>query len=61
MDCECGSHAAYLDWWINFRAERRQEVFVRCPDCGKIGPSAQDEVMAIRLWEDDGAATDLHP
>ena len=52
MGCQCGSENAYIDWWYNHR-ENRAETFVRCPDCRKIGESADTEAKAVMLWTDN--------
>lgn len=46
--CECGE-IPYIDWWYNFR-QRYEEVFVRCPGCGFIGPVGKNEEEALELW-----------
>lgn len=55
LQCKCGSNAAYVDWWNNFRT-RQDEVFVRCPACDDIGPVAKTENEAIALWEQPNGA-----
>lgn len=58
MHCECGSDRAYVDWWYNHR-EKKQETFVRCPNCSKLGPSSDTEAEAVMIWMADGANNDL--
>jgi len=56
--CQCGSDKAFVDWWYNHKA-CKQETFVRCQVCGKIGPSADTEDEAMMLWEANGTTADL--
>lgn len=45
--CKCGGDP-FVDWWSPIPG--KQETFVRCQKCGKIGPSADSEDGAILAW-----------
>lgn len=55
--CECGKpHSApFVDWWKNYKFNPyREEAFVRCNACQRVGPGASTETEAITLWARSG-------
>ena len=47
-ECACGGQP-YIDWWFNFRT-KREESFVRCPQCQTTGPGAPTDDEAVATW-----------
>jgi hypothetical protein len=51
--CKCGSDNLIVDDWLSTAG--KVEVFVRCRDCGKPGPSAVNDEEALKKWDEEAS------
>lgn len=50
LKCECGGNP-FVDYWNNWRT-KTVEIFVRCPNCGRLGEVKKNEEDAIVAWNE---------